>query len=508
MKKIVSNDDLRNKMKEAINLLCDTVKMTLGPKGNNIIIDHSLFTPFITNDGVTIAKNIESEDEVINTILELAKESTIKTDEEVGDGTTTTLVLLQGLFNEGLKYIMNGGSPIILKKELDMVCEKIVKLISRKSRKPTKEELINIARVSANDDVIGDIVYEVFSKVKNKSFISLIEGTDNTYVNYIKGYVMDTMLGSDYFLAEKEIIYENPLVLLSNDLLYDLNSISEILNHIKENNRSLVIISKDYDDNFINEILSLVINDGYRIVLLKLPEYGKRQMDIFNDILCISKAKVNCGIYNVQSLGTVRKIIMNKDKVNIFFESNDLVKEQIKKLSNNILNNNDSYDNDFYKLRLAMLKNKTAEIIVGAPTRVERREKIMRFEDAVSSLSSTSLGILPGGGIIFYEISSKLSNENVEGIFKYALKMPFNQILINSGLNPDEVIKKITDSNFNFVYNINSGYESIKDTSIIDSTSVIINSLINATSTAGMLLSTSSLVINEVKDNKPNYDSL
>lgn len=501
MRKVVSGSDLQDKMIFSINLLCDTVKCTLGPKGNNVIIDNSENVPYITNDGVTIAKNIESDDEVINTILELAKESTINTNDNVGDGTTTTLVLLQSIFNEGIKQIQNGKNPIILKKELDESLKEVIKLINKKSRKPKEKELLNIARISSNDAEIGNIIYDVFSKIKDKDFINLVEGKKDS-INYIKGYVMDTILASPYFLENKELVYDNPYILLSDSIIYDLESISEILNYTKD--KSLVILSTDYDDNFINQILSLVINDKHKILLLKIPEYGNRQINILKDIECISLGKINHEYFDIKKLGMIRKIKVNNENTILDFSINSDVKRRILELRQYI-NIEDDYEKEFYKKRLSMLKNKTAEIIIGGNSKTEIKEKKMRYEDALCSISSSYNGVLIGGGLTFYEISESVNNE----ILKNALKSPLKQIIYNAGLD-NTIISKIEDNKFKEIYNVSTDkFEDINITNIIDSTDVVLNSIINATSVAGMLLSTTSLVINEYKENNiNNYNNL
>ena len=232
MKKVVSGNVLKEKMIEAIDLLCDTVKVTLGPKGNNVIIDHSNFSPFITNDGVTIAENIESDDEITNTILELAKEASIKTNEIVGDGTTTTLVLLQSIFKEGLKVINEGVSPIILKQEIDESLNKIIELLKSKSRKPTNNDLLNISTISSNDKKIGKLIYEAYLKTQNKDAIKIIETNDiDCSLNFIKGYNFETVIASPYYFNEfKEINITNCKILIIDKTLEGIEEVANVLN--------------------------------------------------------------------------------------------------------------------------------------------------------------------------------------------------------------------------------------------------------------------------------------
>ena len=220
MKKVISGIELQEKMCEAILLLCGTVKETLGPKGNNVIIDHSNFSPFITNDGVTIALNIESEDEVVNTILKLAKEASIKTNEVVGDGTTTTLVLLESIFNEGIDLVKSGVNPITIKKELEQSIIKILPELEKQKMVPKKNDLKNIAIISSGDEKIGEIISDVFDKIKSKEAIQIKEGGDETKVRYFSGYKFDSITPSIYFFQdEKNIKYNNADVVIINHFL-------------------------------------------------------------------------------------------------------------------------------------------------------------------------------------------------------------------------------------------------------------------------------------------------
>lgn len=501
MKKVISDKELKNKMKEAINLLCKTVKTTLGPKGNNIIIDHSTFSPFITNDGVTIAENIESEDPVINTILELAKESSIKTNEIVGDGTTTTLVLLETIFNKGLELIETGINPIIIKRELDLSLKNIITKIMSKSRKPKLLELEYIASISANDESIGKLVTQVYRKVNNKSAINIIESeNDETKIIFNKGYTFDTMLASPYFLKNNEINLNNPYLLLINDYLNNINQLSNILNIILKENKHLIIIAKDYSDDLINELVSMYLDNDIKVILLKAPLYGIKQISFFEDINTIMKDnQINdANFITINNLNTIKNIKINNEKTTIDFDNNESIKKHIKLLESN-LKNSDAIN--YLEERIAMFKTGTAQIIVGAPTKLERREMKMRIDDALCAVNSCKNGVLPGSGLILYEISDNLNTNTIGNILlKEALTKPLEQILINANIELS-FIEQIKKLNYKKIYNLNTNdFEEINTTKILDPTLVVINSLKNACSIAGMLLTTSSLVINEYKN--------
>ncbi len=503
MKKIISNEVLYAKMEEAINLLCDTVKTTLGPKGCNAIIDHSSFSPFITNDGVTIAQNIESEDEAVNTILELAKEASIKTNELVGDGTTTTLVLLQSLFNNGLKLIKKGLNPIILKEGLDKASQAIINSINKESKKPTSQELTNIACISANDEEIGKLVSRAYLKVKNKEAINIIEVEENIKtIEFLNGYTINVSLSSPYYLKNTQRLEINqPLVCLI-DTLSDINAVSEMLNFASLNNEPLIIIAKEYDDYVANELISLYLNDNVPVILLKLEEYGLNKEIIFDDLIALT---------NTLEFTKLKKISLTSEIATIVFDSNIQITKRIENIKKEL--NNPQGDKSFLNKRLAMFKNGLVNILIGAPTKTERRELKMRAEDALWAIASASQGISIGCGLTLYKISENI-NQNTIGnsLFVEALKKPFEQIIFNAGLDSQEIISQIKKENYQVIFNIKTNnLEKISNSSVYDSTQVIKTALLNASSIAGMLLTTTSLIINEYQNtlNKINdYNEL
>ena len=503
MKKIIYGNELYEKMSEAINLLCNTVKITLGPKGNNVIIDHSSFSPFITNDGVTIAENIESEDEVINTILTLAKEASIKTNDIVGDGTTTTLVLLEGIFNEGLKLIKEGYNPIILKKELNTYLDKLIIELENISHIPTNNDLYNVAKTSSNDNLIAKNIYDAYTKTKNINAINIKEIDSNTsHIEYLNGYRFETVLASNYFLNEQNTIeYNNPNILILNNKLENIESIAEILNEVIKKNESLIIISDDYNDDVVNDLVSLYLSNEIKICLLKTPSYGHKAHEILKDISVITNSNIIKTDYiTLNDLGKVNNIVISNEEVIISFDYNDNIKKLIKEIKSN---NENEIDKNFNDLRISMLSTTVANILVGATTTTERRELKMRYIDALHAIDISTKGILPGAGIALLKLRSNIKLESdIDKLFYNVLYLPFKQILINSGLNDKEIYDNIKKNNFNKLYNINkSNYENINDTLVIDPTFVVLNALKNAVSISSMLLTTSHLIINEYKNN-------
>lgn len=504
MKKVVSGKELQDKMVEAINLLCDTVKITLGPKGNNVIIDHSTFSPFITNDGVTIAENITSEDEVINTILELAKEASIKTNDNVGDGTTTTLVLLQSIFNEGIKLINNGVSPIVLKRELDNYLDIIINKLKSIACIPSKEELKSVAIISSNDEEIGKNITNAYLKVLNRYAISIKEGEEDvTQINFLKGYMIDSILASPYFLKGlNKKIYNEPYLLLINNNLDDIEFIANIINKVTFEKENLIIIANDYTEDTIQNILELNMNYEKEIILLKTPEFGFKQVEILKDLEVISNAKIINDITNINNyfLGRVSRLEIDNEKVIINYKNNN-IKDYLIKLKKDLKNT--IIEKEFISSRINMFQKGKVEILVGAKTVTERREAKMRYDDALWAISTAKEGILPGSGITLAKISNELNdNSNASIILKIALNKPLKQILDNSGLNYEEIYPQLKANNFNTIYNINNNaFEDIKDTLVIDPLNVVINAIKNAISIAGMLLTTTSIIINEYQNN-------
>ncbi len=505
MKKVISNEELNLKMIEAIKLLCEPVKKTLGPKGRNVIIDHSAFSPFITNDGVTIAENITSEDPVINTILELAKESSIKTNELIGDGTTTTLVLLESLYLNGYEKIKEGYNPLIFKQELNIALETVINNIIKESTKPAKKDLENIATISANSKKIGHILATAYKKVGKDNIYITESNTETTKVNHLIGYQIDCNIASPYYFKNNlPLEFENPKILLYAQELEYIEEISPLINKIIDTKNPLIIIAKDYNPNLINEVINLYLTNNIPLILLKTPYYGLEEQVTLTDLATISNTKVYSNLKNIDinNLGTLEHIDITKETVTFKYRETKTIKEYFKNLKKNISNKN-----EFDTKRLAMLNKGFIKIEVGAQTTTEQREKKMRYDDALCSLKIALKGVVPGSGLTLLKCCEKLNPDNPATIIlKEALKTPLKQILENAALNSDEIINKIISSNYNYLYNVKKDtYEEVSNSVVIDSTEVVITALKNACSIAGLLLTTNTLIINEFNSNNKNY---
>lgn len=466
MKLVISGNELKEKIKETLTLLCGTVKTTLGPKGMNVIIDHSSFKPFITNDGVTIAQNIESEDAVINTILELAKEASIKTNDSVGDGTTTTLVLLEAIYNECLNYDIN---PIILKRELNDSLKKVIHNLVDNSWKPSDNDILSVLKTASNSEDIANTLFEAYKKVGCN--ITIKEGNMyETYREYLDGYNLETDVVSQYYFKNCGYV-DNSCVLLTDKLEYldDIN-----LKSIIDADKSLFVIANDYSNEVINEALSLFMNDNIKLYLLRYPGYGSEKIKIFNEL------KTIIGEYN--SIVNVDGIIFNKEFITI-------QNHNLKKLSTIEVDNSNN------------ISNGLVNIYVCAYTDTERRELKMRYDDALCALKNVINGVLPGSGISLYKISEKLDDSIGDKILSTGLKAPLFQILYNSGIDYD-IVDKIKDLNYSKIYNVNTNtFELISESSVLDTLNVVENEIINAISIASMLITTNSLVVNEYTSN-------
>ena len=499
MKEVIKGKELEEITINAINMLCDTVKKTLGPKGSSVLINNSETQPFITNDGVTIAKSIESSDTKINSILEIIKEAALKTDELVGDGTTTTLVLLQSIYLKGLNEIKKGYSAIKLQRELNDTLNKVLDEIDKLKKKPTKTNLEQVASISANDIELGKIITELYLKMGNSYSINIEESLNNkTYYEIKKGYKLDVDISNLY----NNIIINNCYVLLLKGYLNSLEDISSIINEGIERNKNILILCEDTNELVIQEVILYYIKQHKNIFLFKIPDYGSRKLDIINDISLISKAKIkNIEYDNIsfEDLGILNNIFLNKEDITLISDNN----YNIKDIEQDYINCTSDYDKEYLAKRLSYLTNGVATLYIGGNTKVEIKEKKMRAIDALSSINSAEHGVLIGEGITLMKASNIL-NDNIisEKILKETLNIPFEVIMENSGedINAKEEIIK---SNYQLVFNTEKkDFENISKTSILDSIDVVKTSLINALSIATILLTTNSLVINEKIINK------
>jgi len=510
MKKVVCGDELKRKIDDAIDLMCNAVSSTIGPVGNNVLVNIDDDTPFITNDGVSIARAIEDEDMVTNTILEIIREASLKTNEVVGDGTTTTLVLVQSLYKEGRKLIDEGINPIILKNNMNNILNKLINNLQRIKKIPKKNNLEDIACISTNDNYLGKFVSDVFSKMKSKAAIRLEESYDMN-VSYIirKGYSFDIEeISYLYFKECEEIVLKECYVLILRGYLESLDDISDIINEGILRSKNIIILVSDYNNELNNEVVLYYLRENINIFVFKVAEYGSRREDILEDLSVISSTSIkNIGIDDLEwnLLGNVQEVIISKENV-IFINDNNSVLERIDNLKKKLMKTTSQYEKDFLSLRIAKMENGIATIYVGGNTSTEAREVMMRIEDALCSLEVASNGVVPGEGVSLLYIANMLDDDEYSEMFKNALSIPFKKIIENAGIDSSLILNNIKNADYKLVYNINKGcYEDIFDTGIIDSYMVVCESIRNAISISSLLLTTNYIVIND-KYSKENVE--
>ena len=492
MKKVISGEFLEQKMIESIELLCGVVKDSLGPKGNNVLINTSDREPFITNDGVTIAQNITSEDMVVETILEIAKEASLKTNEVVGDGTTTTLVLLETLLKEGIK-VTNRKT---LKVELEETLQEILEKLATFKKNPTKKDFQKIATVAANDESIGKITTEVFFKTKSKESIFLKESRDeNTTYEKINGYTLECKIPEEYFFRKEKIELENCKVFFIDERIENLEQISLLVNNCIEYQETVLLLTKGYSKNVKENLVEMSIQSQCQIILVEWFEYQNIEEEIIEDIETL-----------LDENQTISKVKITKNKVTFHSNQNTLKRRNI--LRKRYEQSNEDYQKEILAERIAKLHYGLATIYVGASTTTEKREKIMRYEDALCALEIAKQGIVPGGGICLYQISEEIKPKTTGAkILQKALSMPLKQILENAFLSKEEILTRIKQENFQILYNVKTNnFESTSNTNVIEPLEVVSYALKNAVSIACMLLTINHLIINDFQENRKSYD--
>ena len=488
MKKVIGPDELKIKIKEALELLCDTVSKTLGPSGNNILLDTKDLAPFITNDGVTIASSISSSDEATKALLEIIKEASMKTNEMVGDGTTTTLVLLKAIYDLGLKEIENGTSLYNLKKIWHEELKKILDEIEQKSRKPTTNDLYQIAYSACNDEVLSKVSVETILKVKTKNAIKILASkTKETYFDYVNGYVLNSFLSHEYFLnGDDKIAITHPYVLIYKGFLNSLEEISSMINPLLKDKESIILMTEGYSKELKETCLSLYYEKKVYIYLLELPTYDSMLFELYKDLESLLNFNNN--------IGYLKEVVFTREETILF--SNQDTNKRKEELENEILMCHSNYQKEDLQRRLSMLETGLCTIYVGGYTEVEKKEKIMRLEDALCSLEVSFYGVNIGSGVTLYQI--KKENKNL--LLSEILDIPLKQIILNKGISNLELEKHLEK---NEIYNFTlEKWEDMNLTNVLDATKVCTTSLQNAFSIVLMLLNLSFLVINVDEKNE------
>ncbi len=520
-KDIKFQEDARQRIRIGVQKLASAVKVTLGPKGRNVVLSRSYGSPHITKDGVTVAKEIELEDKYENIGAQVVKEVASRTADKAGDGTTTATVLAEAIFLEGLKHLSAGANPILVNKGISKAVEKIVAELKKKSTaiKSTKE-IAQVATVSANnDEEIGNLIAKAMDKVGKDGVVTVEEGkTLETELEVVEGMNFDRGYTNPYFMTDvdkQEAILEDAYILISDKKISSMKELLPILKTVVEAGKALLIIAEDIDGEALATLVVNRIRAGLKVCAVKAPGFGDRRKEMLQDIATLTGAEViseEVGLklenISIEQLGSAKKIIIKKDDTTIISgngAANQIAarKEQIKK---QIENTTSDYDKEKLQERLAKLSGGVAVINVGAATEVAMKEKKDRVDDALhATKAAVEEGILPGGGsALIHCIKSlesfikELTNEDEKAgaaIVKRSLEAPIRQIAINAGEEASVVFHKVLAGDDTFGWNaLTNEYVNMLDAGIIDPTKVVRLALQNAASVAGLLLTTEAVI--------------
>ena len=518
----------REELKKGVDELANAVKVTLGPKGRNVIVDKKFGAPHITKDGVTVAKAVELEDEFQNMGAQLVKEVASKTGDDAGDGTTTATVLAQAIINVGLKNVAAGANPIDLKRGIDKAVAKVVEGIKAQAQEVDDDlaKIENVARVSANNDAeIGKLIADAMGKVKKEGVITIEEakGTDTT-VKVVEGMQFDRGYISPYFVTNTEKMeceMDNPYILLYDKKISALKDMLPVLEAVAQSGRPLLIIAEDVDSEALATLVVNRLRGSLKICAVKAPGFGDRRKEMLEDIAILTHGVVisedkglKLDMATVDELGSAEKVTVDKENTTIVNGNGDkeLIAERVAQIKAQIEKTTSDYDREKLKERLAKLAGGVAVLYVGAPSEVEMKEKKDRVDDALSATrAAVAEGIVPGGGVAYMRCVAALENFHGDNddentgiqIVKRAIEEPLRQIVANAGLEGAIIVQNVKDGKGDYGYNARSGkYENFFESGVIDPAKVTRVALENAASIAGMFLTTE-CVIAEKKEENP-----
>ena len=525
-KEIKYNVEARDLLKEGVDALANAVKVTLGPKGRNVIIDKKFGAPQITKDGVTVAKEIELEDSFANMGAQMVKEVASKTNDDAGDGTTTATVLAQALIGVGLKNVTAGANPMDLKRGMDkavgIVIEELRKLSQEVGNDISKIE--QVATISANNDnAIGKLIAEAMAKVNNEGVITVEEakGTE-THVDVVEGMQFDRGYISPYFMTDTEKMaaeLEKPMILITDKKISTMKEIMGVLEPVAQNGRSRVIIAEDVDGEALSALVVNKLRGTLKVAACKAPGFGDRRKDMLEDIAILTGGTVisaDKGMKledaTVELLGSAEKVTMNKETTTIVdgFGEKEAIAARIAQIRASLENAKSDYDREKLQERLAKLSGGVAVLFVGAATEVEMKEKKDRVDDALAATrAAVEEGIVPGGGVAYIRAVAALEGLKGENedqttgiqIVKRAIEEPLRQIVANAGGEGSVVVNKVKESEGSMGYNARDDrYEDMLAAGIIDPTKVSRVALENAASIASMFLTTECVLTDKKVD--------
>lgn len=528
-KEIRFAEDARKALENGVNKLADTVKVTLGPKGRNVILSKKFGSPLITNDGVTIAKEIELEDQYENMGAQLVKEVATKTNDVAGDGTTTATVLAQAIIREGLKNVAAGSNPIILRKGISKAVDRAVEELAKISRKiENKEEIAQVAAISAGDDEIGRLIAEAMEKVGNEGVITVEESkTMVTDLDVVEGMQFDRGYLSPYMASDIEKMsaaLDNAYILITDKKINNIQEILPILEQIVQQGRKLLIIAEDIEGEALATLVVNKLRGTFDVVAVKAPGFGDRRKAMLQDIAILTGGQLiteELGLdikeTELSMLGRADSVKIDKETTTIVGGSGDesVIKDRISQIKMQIEDTTSDFDREKLQERLAKLSGGVAVIQVGAATETEMKEKKLRIEDALNATrAAVEEGIVAGGGTALVsvikaveEVVASLEGEERIGakIIVRALVEPLKQIAVNAGLEGAVIVEKIKESSdpeFGFDA-LNGKFVNMVETGILDPTKVTRSALQNASSVAGVFLTTEAAVVDIAEENQP-----
>lgn len=525
-KEIKFNIKAREELKNGVDALANAVKVTLGPKGRNVIIEKKFGAPHITKDGVTVAREIELEDAFQNMGAQLVKEVASKTGDQAGDGTTTATVLAQAIVNVGLKNVAAGANPMDLKRGIDKAVAKVVEGIKAQSQEVGDDfdKIENVARISANnDEEIGKLIAEAMKKVKKEGVITVEEakGTDTT-VEVVEGMQFDRGYISPYFVTNTEKMeceMDSPFILLYDKKISNLKDMLPILEQTAQSGRGLLIIAEDVDSEALATLVVNRLRGSLKICAVKAPGFGDRRKEMLEDIAILTGGNVISEVKGMKleqatmnDLGTAEKITVNKDNTIIVngAGNKEMIAARIGQIKAQIEATTSNYDKEKLQERLAKLAGGVAVLYIGAPSEVEMKEKKDRVDDALSATrAAVEEGIVPGGGTAYIRCLASLDNLKGDNedentgiqIIRRAIEEPLRQIVENAGVEGAVIVQKVKDGEGDFGYNARTGeFQNFFSTGVIDPAKVTRVALENAASIAGMFLTTECVIADKKED--------
>jgi chaperonin GroEL len=525
-KEIKFNIDARDKLKSGVNQLADAVKITLGPKGRNVVIEKKFGAPQITKDGVTVAKEIDLPDAFENLGAQMLKEVASKTGDDAGDGTTTATVLAQSIIAVGLKNVTAGANPMDLKRGIDKAVIEIVNSLAEQAQTigDDYKKIESVAKVSANnDETIGALIAEAMQKVQKEGVITIEEskGTD-TYVDVVEGMQFDRGYISPYFVTDAEKMaaeLEDPYILIHDKKISTMKDLLPILEQSAQTGRPLMIISEDVDGEALATLVVNRLRGSLKVCAVKAPGFGDRRKEMLEDIAILTGGTViteekgmKLEQTTLEMLGEAEKITVDKENTTIVNGAgeHDLIKARVGQIKKQIETTTSDYDREKLQERLAKLAGGVAVIYVGAASEVEMKEKKDRVDDALSATrAAVEEGIVPGGGVAYLRAIpalDKLKGENDDEqtgieIVKRAIEEPLRQIVENAGKEGAVISQKVREGKDDYGYNARTDkFENLYETGVIDPAKVARIALENAASIAGMLLTTETVIVEEKEE--------